>query len=82
MKLFFVKRIIYIQKDIFYIHTNMIGIKGKFFKIQKFDNLLILLYNTQTSFWHWECGVAWFNTLPCQGRDRGFKSRRSRQKLK
>ncbi len=42
-------------------------------------NFLRLLYNTKTSFWLWECGVAWFNTLPCQGRDRGFKSRRSRQ---
>ena len=27
---------------------------------------------------YWGRGVAWFNTLPCQGRDRGFKSRRPR----
>ncbi len=27
---------------------------------------------------NWGCGVAWFNTLPCQGRDRGFESRRPR----
>ena len=30
----------------------------------------------------WSRGVAWSNTLPCQGRDRGFESRRLRTNLK
>ena len=30
----------------------------------------------------WSRGVAWSNTLPCQGRDRGFESRRLRINLK
>ena len=27
----------------------------------------------------WSRGVAWFNMLPCHGRDHGFKSRRDRK---
>jgi hypothetical protein len=30
---------------------------------------------------HWSRGVAWFNMPPCQGGDRGFKSRRDRHYL-
>ena len=46
---------------------------------RKIDAALPRCYNIdRNNLGRWSRGVAWSNTLPCQGRDRGFESRRLR----